>query len=345
MAVTNLTINGWLGKLTASLESSTSVLLQAHELHIPSDGISLLDVKNELLLSYLQNLVILILSRLRNAYGVTDSFDANEAVKKLVELRLYLEKGVRPLEGRLKYQIDKVVRAANLADRQAPQERQQGKTILKSGVHQPDYTVHDKNDQSNNVASSEEHDDLAYRPNVAAFLQSKSGSKDETALANTDARGGTYRPPRVMPTAIPQQSALDKKVSVRRKVLRSDTIDDFLDAEISHAPLAEPSIGSNIISGGRYTKSQKDRREESERTAYEENNFVRLPPQSKKERAKRADRRQSGFGGDELRGLGAGLDRIDRLTSKRRRPDGRYLALMREGHDKGPKRIRRAVRG
>jgi U3 small nucleolar ribonucleoprotein protein LCP5 len=107
--------------LSALLPDETAILP-------PKEGISLLDVKNELLLSYLQNLVFLIVLKLRSQLVSLASEKQNkdepldihdEVVKKLVELRVYLEKGVRPLEGRLKYQIDKVIRAADDAARSA----------------------------------------------------------------------------------------------------------------------------------------------------------------------------------------------------------------------------------
>ncbi|KAL9106082.1 MAG: hypothetical protein Q9187_008608, partial [Circinaria calcarea] len=117
------TLPALLSTLTDSLKSTADAIPDASSLNPPTDGISLLDTKNELLLSYLQNLAFLILLKLRNdansrgvdtdANGTEDGSDAVhvEVVKKLVELRVYLEKGIRPLENRLKYQIDKILRA------------------------------------------------------------------------------------------------------------------------------------------------------------------------------------------------------------------------------------------
>lgn len=82
--------------------------------------------------------------------------------------------------------------------------------------------------------------------------------------------------------------------------------------------MAEPSIGTTIVSGGRGTKTARDRAQEAERTNYEESNFVRLPALSKKEMAKQRGRRDGQYGGEEMRDLGAGLDRIERMTGKRK---------------------------
>ncbi|KAL9577833.1 MAG: hypothetical protein Q9212_006113, partial [Teloschistes hypoglaucus] len=116
-----------LSSLTESLDLATECVPTIEALHPPSDGLSLFDVKNELLLSYVQNLVFLILFKLRNhtSSNNEDSSDTqpshDDIVKNLVSLRLYLEKGVRPLESRLKYQLDKLLLAASEADSIAPQ--------------------------------------------------------------------------------------------------------------------------------------------------------------------------------------------------------------------------------
>jgi U3 small nucleolar ribonucleoprotein protein LCP5 len=81
--------------------------------------------------------------------------------------------------------------------------------------------------------------------------------------------------------------------------------------------LAEPSIGSGIIEGGRRSKSEKERQEEKEKREYEETNYTRLPKESKKERAKKGGRKDAGYGGEEWRGLGEGIDRIERLTKRK----------------------------
>ncbi|KAG9713266.1 hypothetical protein KCU73_g16569, partial [Aureobasidium melanogenum] len=98
--------------------------------------------------------------------------------------------------------------------------------------------------------------------------------------------------------------------------MRSNTIDEYVADELSGAPTAQPSIGSTITAGGRRDKSARERREEAERTAYEESNLVRLPKESKKERAKKGGNKRGGFGGEEWDLLGQGIGRIDRLTKK-----------------------------
>ena len=113
-----------------------------------------------------------------------------------------------------------------------------------------------------------------------------------------------------MPTTGPREKEA-------RKPGKSATLDEFVSTELSSAPLAEPSIGSTIVDRGRTVKSEKAKQEERERREYEERNYVRLPKESKKERAKKGGRKDAGYGGEEWRGLGEGIDRIERLTKRK----------------------------
>src|SRR5690606_11520412 len=76
-----------------------------------ADGLSYLEVKFHLLLSYCIDIVFYMM---RKAAGkpVKD----HPVIKQLVELRLILEK-IKPIDERLKYQIDKLITlASNSAD-------------------------------------------------------------------------------------------------------------------------------------------------------------------------------------------------------------------------------------
>jgi U3 small nucleolar ribonucleoprotein protein LCP5 len=316
----------------ALLDTLTQALLSASESTEkiqspipPKDGISLLDVKNDLFLSYLQNLVFLIILKLRHRRSGTEDEEEdldNSVVNKLVELQVYLEKGVRPLEGRLKYQIDKVLRAADDAKR--AEEATKLKLVTNGAAAHEDEEDDDSEDDgdtdsTNGVAlKASGIDDLQYRPNPSSFIRpAATGEAD----AKGRSEGGIYKPPRIQATAMPTTGSREKEA---KKPQKSATLDEFVSIELSAAPLAEPSIGSTIVSGGRRSKSDKEKREEAERKEYEEKNYVRLPKESKKERAKKGGRRDAGYGGEEWRGLGEGIDRIDRWT-KRKGGEGRSV--------------------
>ncbi|PBP24776.1 putative U3 small nucleolar ribonucleoprotein Lcp5 [Diplocarpon rosae] len=301
-----------LDTLQQALSSAAESLKNLYAPIPPKDGISLLDVKNELFLSYLQNLVFLIIVKLRNrrSGSENENDDMNTSVtKKLVELQVYLEKGVRPLESRLKYQIDKVLRAADDAKRAEESVN----------VHAPRKSIRDGEDSEEDSDAEDtngaalngpEIDDLQYRPNPTSFVRLADADVDYKRKSDD----GVYKPPRIQATAMPTTSAPREKES--RKPNKSATLDEFVSTELSAAPLAEPSIGSTIVSGGRRSKSEKEKTHERERREYEEKNYVRLPKESKKDRAKKP-RKDAGYGGEEWRGLGEGIDRIERLTTRK----------------------------
>jgi hypothetical protein len=71
------------------------------------DGISLLELKNDLMLNYIINLVQLMLVKVKG-----QSIDGSPYIDELIEGRVILEK-IQPLEKKLKYQIDKLLKAAS----------------------------------------------------------------------------------------------------------------------------------------------------------------------------------------------------------------------------------------
>ena len=313
--------------ITSSLSSTGSSLPQAIKdaptdvsVEPPQDGISLLDSKNELLLSYLHNLVFLAIFQLRNLSSSENDAEQKQPlqediVKKLNELRVYLERGVRPLEGRLKYQVDKVVKAAEDAERDGRGVKAAGKSKAKKAP-KPDTEDESASDEeaSDSDEDDEDIDEMAYRPNVSAFSRGVEPQAKPDQSAKQAPSDGIYRPPKIMPTALPTTETRERK---DRGPRRSNIIDEFVSAEMSSAPTAEASIGSTIRSGGRHVRSQKDKEQDNERRTYEETNFVRLPKVSKKEKAKQRGRGPQGtFGGEDWQGLTEGADRIARLTQK-----------------------------
>ncbi|TEA13546.1 Uncharacterized protein C8034_v004148 [Colletotrichum sidae] len=320
--------------LTTSLEAAPKASIQP-----PQNGISLLDVKNELLLSYLQNLVFLILLKLRNAKkqssedgNATDTADA--VVKKLIELRLYLEKGVRPIEDKLRYQIEKILRAADDAERNA-------KAVKASkGAGSDDSDESASDDESGSEDDSDDEEEALNAKNMQARPDAFVRPAAASAAVAAAQKDGVYRPPRIAPTVMPSERREKKD----RRPLKSATMDEFIETEMSTAPLAEPSIGTTIVSGGRRMKTAAERRDEAERKEYEETNFVRLPAKNKTEKAKEAAKTgRSGrmqFGGEEWRDLGEGVDRINRLTARKSGGGGARNLL-----DKSRKRGRETTDG
>lgn len=320
-AVTTLPV--LLDSLTQSLSSVLEATSKIPSVEAPQDGISLLDVKNELLLSYLQNLIFLILVKLRKSKqsGPNDGnnqFDDGEVVNKLVELRLYLEKGVRPLEEKLRYQIEKVLRAADDADRNEKAAQAAAASGSDSESSDEDSEGSDEEEGSGEESVPAPKVDGLYAsalPNLGAMAHRPAAN---TARKHGKESDGIYRPPKVAPTVMPTTERREKR---ERGPIKSATMDEFVADELSTAPVAQPSIGTNIAQFGRRLKTASERREEDERRDYEERNFTRLPTESKKERAQKAARGgrngRMDYGGEDWRDLGMGVDRINKITSKK----------------------------
>ena len=343
------TLQALLSTLTESLKSASNSLPDPSTIAPPAQGISLLDTKNELFLTYLQNLVFLIIIKLRDARGastLTEETESSESpnatitaevVKKLVELRVYLEKGVKPLESRLRYQIDKVVRAAD--DSAAGANGLVNGAKIPSEKSRPSKTTNDSSGSesaSDSDASSEEDEDaapnpiaidpLAYRPNLAAF----SRPSEPSSKPSSSSKEGIYRPPRINPVAPPTTTSSKE---ARSKPVKSRTLDQFINEELSTAPM-----------------------EARDRTRYEEENLVRLPEGSMKEKRMKERARGGGdvlggYGGEDWVGLGAGADRVvaatkgrssgvlDRSRKRRSNDEGGAGARMGESFEKRRKGV------
>jgi len=327
-----------LGALAQALSSASESTEKLSAPIPPENGISLLDVKNELFLSYLQNLVFLIVLKLRNRKSSSSDDEEEEAlddsvVKKLVELQVYLEKGVRPLEGRLKYQIDKVLRAADDAKRaeDAATPKTNGKPVQDEDSDSESENQSDAGSENGAALQPEDIEDQQHVPNTASFVRIANAPDSNNQRHSED---GIYRPPRIAATSMPTTTGPREKGE--KKALKSATLDEFVNTELSAAPFAEPSIGTNTVSGGRRRKSERQLQDEAERKEYEERNYVRLPKESKKERAKKKGGRDAGYGGEEWRGLGEGMDRIERLT-KRKGGEGLLEKSRKRAVEDGPK--------
>ncbi|KAI0423320.1 U3 small nucleolar ribonucleoprotein lcp5-like protein [Xylaria grammica] len=339
MAVT-VALPALLESLTTSLSSALEATPKLAGIDKTENGVSLLDIKNELLLSYLQNLVFLILIKIRNAKG--DDTDTSEdstelpdtVVKKLVELRLYLDKGVRPLEERLRFQLDKIIRAVDDADRNEKMAKEAEDAESESGSESDDGSDDDGGDETGH-GSDDKTQSLTNAKQGPSFSNFSAPVSVGMAAAAQD-KTGVYRAPKITPTVMP---TTERRERAERRPVKSATINEYIADELSTAPSVLPSVGSNVVFGGRKVKSATDRDEEQRRREFEETNFVRLPKESKKQRAEKnkMERRSAkmSFGGEEWRDLGEGVDRINKLTRQREGGGRSTKALLEKSRKRG----------
>ncbi|XP_043914089.1 neuroguidin [Protopterus annectens] len=230
------------------------LMKRVHEgVYATTKGISFLEVKYQLLLSYLMDLTYIILHKVEGK-----SLREAKAVLRLVEIRTVLEK-MRPIDQKLKYQIDKLVKAA--------------------------VTGH-----------VGENDPLQFRPNPNNMMSKLSESEDESSYDDEDGSADRkdskmkkprshikkYVPPRLAPVhydADETETEKQKKAfeKARKRALSSSVIRE-LKEQYSDAP-QEFREDKNF-----YT--MKLNKEDEHRLQYEESMMVRLNL-SKKEKAHR----------------------------------------------------------
>ncbi|XP_041923481.1 neuroguidin isoform X1 [Alosa sapidissima] len=203
-----------------------------------SKGLSYLDLRYQLLLFYLQDVTHLI-----SVKSEGKSLKDNDAIHRLVTVRTILEK-MRPLDQKLKYQIDKLVRTAV-------------------------------------TGSLARNDPLHFRPNpdnLVSKLDESEGSDedDDMNVGDSEKKDGSsakkYVPPRIAPMHYDGDlTEADRKKELtdkhRRAALRSSVIQE-LRQQYSDAP--------EEIRDRQDFQTERESREEQHRKNYEETMMVRL---------------------------------------------------------------------
>ncbi|XP_065332199.1 neuroguidin [Cloeon dipterum] len=195
------------------------------------EGLSFLEVKYHTLLSYLINLSHVVLRKVSGA-----SIYNEPCIDRLVELRTVLER-LRPIDKRLKYQIDKLVKTA---------------------------------------VTGESSDASSFRANpdnmVSKLDEDADVNEDEDAATE---KKSVYVPPKLAPVRYDwDESAASRQEKLleraKRRALSSAMVrelrEEFLDAPTE--------LGSRVDSGAGPSGPSKEDRERQE---YEETYFTRLP--------------------------------------------------------------------
>ncbi|URD99766.1 Sas10/Utp3/C1D family [Musa troglodytarum] len=205
-----------------------------------SEGMSYLDAKYLLLLSYCQSIVYYLL---RKAKGL--SIQDHPVVKSLVEIRLFLEK-IRPIDKKLEYQTQKLIRAASnfVSEKISPDDKEK--------------------------KFQDEEDPLKYRPNPDMLVsKSEPGAQDA---------GGVYRPPRFAPTSMDEdkiskqeKQALRREKALLRQAKQSAYVKELMDDFEDRPEELRENIGAESRELTRYLAKRE------ERARQEEEIFTRAP--------------------------------------------------------------------
>ncbi|KAL2707121.1 U3 small nucleolar ribonucleoprotein LCP5 [Kluyveromyces marxianus] len=244
------------------------------------DKVSLLSLKNGSMLSYLSSLMVVLGEKLGKD-GV-----ASRGREEAIEQRVVLERGVKPLEKKLGYQLDKLTRAYMRmeADLQASQ------VSSTSGKEKEKEAAEEEEEDS-----SESEDETQFRPNGSAMVTGKTSGKasgkaraeaNAASSADAEASGSIYRPPKISAALPPQHHFEDKFNAQEHKDKssrsRMQAMEEYL-KETSEQPEWEASIGANIVNHGRGgVKTSRDTERERDIQRFEEENFTRLNPNGSK---------------------------------------------------------------
>ncbi|ABN64592.2 nucleolar protein required for ribosomal RNA processing [Scheffersomyces stipitis CBS 6054] len=261
------------------------------------EGMSLLALKNNSLVSYLNNLALIVLAQLERleSHDISDIEKIREdIIKRTIVQRVTLEKGVKPLEKKLTYQLDKMVRSYTRMEADETKLEEKLKSKQENGQ---------EGEVSDGSDSSEDEDALSYRPDAAALakMAPKSSRSKPKSRDGDEESNEKYKPPKisaVAPPTAPQRDPDAKEKEDKNRKLQS--MEEYL-REQSDLPSVESSIGSTIVDHGRGgVKTQHDKQKEQEVQRYEESNFVRLPQnQTKKSFKQRRRDMANTFGGED----------------------------------------------
>lgn len=253
------------------------------------EGVSLLDLKNNAMLSYINNLVLIILGRIENLKtNDTKQNDVlkDKAIKDSIVQRVVLERGIKNLEKKLSYQLEKMVRNYNKMDKESNEDAVNKKLEKQEG-----------NEEENLDEDSEEEEDsedeLNYRPDASSLVKDMKKQSGKESRGSRGSKGSEntekYRPPKIAAALPPSEFNESRNASKsKRNGTKLQAMEEYL-LENGDAPMVEQSIGSNILQNGRGgVQTMRDRKKEEEIKRFEESNFTRLSTNmSKKDKAKK----------------------------------------------------------
>nr|KAJ3422480.1 hypothetical protein HK105_007859 [Polyrhizophydium stewartii] len=228
-----------------------------------AQGVSLLEVRLHTMLGYITNLGFLSLLKLHG-----QSISGHPVVDRLIELRTVLER-TKPLEQKLKYQIDKLIKAA----------------VMHEDSQRMGEDMGDTTDAALSVKNP-----LQFKPNPAALAgdAGDAGSDNDGAgKAKEDEPSGVYRPPRVAPMMYDDSSNARRgrlSQQLKERATKSRMLGD-LQAEFDDRPEEMDAEGTGYGARGRARTKEDERM--LERQEFEEANFIRLSLSKKDKKMQR----------------------------------------------------------
>ena len=230
-----------------------------------TEGVSYLEAKHLLLLSYISSIVFYLLLK---AEGKPVA--GHPVIARLVEIRAFLDK-VKPIDKRLQYQVEKLLAAAAAASRQ------------------PNGSAGDQNAGDENLVHGP-------RPEALIVSHNDREGKQREPEDHTD---GVYRPPRINPISMETEEGFNTKERrklehAQRRASRSDFVQE-LGRELAGAPEEERYALAGLDSAA----GKRERLRLAAREAVEEELMVRVPL-SRDDKKKLKAQQRAGLSGKAL---------------------------------------------
>lgn len=201
-----------------------------------SGGVSLLEIKYHLLLSYLINLTHVMLMKVQGK-----SINSCPSVVRLVEIRTILEK-IKPLDLKLHYQIDKLIKLATTGN--------------VTGTSNP---LHFRPNPGNLVSKLDEPNDDD---------EMSSDDDGNKALQDKQSNKNVYVPPKLAAVHFADDKEKRRQLLLRKRTMDTSVLEDLRE-EYSEAPLELKNTTQGL-------RKRKMIDEEKEQQKFEEDNFIRL---------------------------------------------------------------------
>ncbi|CAH0557532.1 unnamed protein product [Brassicogethes aeneus] len=227
-------------------------------------GLSFLEMKYNMLLSYLINLTYVVL---RKCSG--EKIEGDPCIDRLIEIRTVLEK-IRPIDHKLKYQIDKLVKSAV------------------TGTNAGDLTAFKANP-----------DNLMGTGQLGVEGSEDSDEEEDSEKKDQKSKHGIYVPPKL--SAVHYTG--DETSKERNKRLEEKSKKHALSSSIMQ-DLREEYLDSPVEVKGASRAQQVISKQQQERQEYEEEYMTRLPV-SKSEKHKGRHLTTLGSLGDEITDFGS----------------------------------------
>ncbi|PWA02833.1 hypothetical protein BB558_001016 [Smittium angustum] len=261
------------------LEHLNSMKTQAKDLSIivdklasrASDEDNQINEGFDVLLEYVADLGFVALLKLNKK-----SIENHSVLERLVENRIVLEK-IRPIEQKMRYQIDKLVRTALTTQPEPLSSRKNN--LVGTNSNEFENVGLDPETLIENTQNIDE-DEYMYKPKISSLIDSakSQGILTENVVKSNSSKNVAYQPPKLVPVHFEEDSSLKTRREkaeqrMKERAAKSRIIQDLV-SEFDNRPETSSSWGtSDSIGVASSTKAENIRRE---RTKYEEDHFIRM---------------------------------------------------------------------